>query len=405
MTQKVVQSGHRNKRGAGRKKSSAAKAATDHGYVPKQKVTPTEDAVSAGGGVKTTRGGRVSKGKYNDAIRTLTDGDPSSIISPSSSQAQPAPSHFPDAFVSPAPSFPAAAHNPALSLHDFISTIDQETVTLFNDMTSPNEPTPIRELPVLSYPNPDPALASSREFDVIVKWTPTRLFHIYLLAYHHDQPHLCDLVADTWIRAHQKLNADPATRIWQENRSSHYKKQLEDARQASHSLLLDDNGFPELDARVPRFDMELLGQLYAYTTKGCGARALWADALALCGKWLEVRMQQREPRRRQTGLEEEHWPVELAHDVLHVSLRMARKRLTLKIEEADPRQWCERYHEHGKGGMRCYREVYAANQMKEKAEEAAAVGDGDNEMAEAPPKTLKKTAKRRSVSFAHDHQV
>jgi hypothetical protein len=73
------------------------------------------------------------------------------------------------------------------------------------------------------------------------------------------------------------------------------------------------------------------------------------------------------------GFEKERWPPELLWDVLHMSLGLVSVRLTSKIEEPDPKEWCMRYHEHDKHGSKCYRVlVREKNEAEDEAERAAA---------------------------------
>lgn len=107
---------------------------------------------------------------------------------------------------------------------------------------------------------------------------------------------------------------------------------------------------PELEHSVTYPSAELLNALFAHTSKECGVRALWADAIALTGDRFEVRF-------KAAGRRGEKWDPELRDEVMCTALRMVGRKLTLKIEEAGEGVWCRRYHEHGRRGEgKCYRE-------------------------------------------------
>lgn len=154
--------------------------------------------------------------------------------------------------------------------------------------------------------------------------------------------HACDLIADTWIRAFQRLNTskDARHRIWRPNKSVYVDKQA-----PQWYLDIQD---PILALDVTDFDMSLINSLYYYTPKSCGARLLWADAMALCGDKLEDMME----RTKEKGKE---WHKDAVWDIMCSALRMGRRKLTMKIEEWTEGAWCKRYHVHGKHGLKCYR--------------------------------------------------
>lgn len=175
-------------------------------------------------------------------------------------------------------------------------------------------------------------------------WTCESLFKLYLYAYSLKDWNICDLVTDTWIRAFQTRDANPRLKIWKENRSE-FKK---DAKNVHYND--NDDGALWLAPDADSFNFKLLKELYDHTKPDCGVRRMWTDALALCGNWLERRMDWKGP-----GME--LWHPQLMWDVLHTALRLVRVRLTLKIEEGNPAAWCDRYHEHSKHGLKCYREL------------------------------------------------
>lgn len=188
-----------------------------------------------------------------------------------------------------------------------------------------------------------PNLESRDDSNIDVKWTAKLLIHLYLIAYHAKDFNICDLVADTWIRALQKANARPNYHLWKDNQATNFKPPSE-----NHHVNIDD---PELDECVTRFDQDRLNELYFHTHKNCGARFLWADAMALCGSRIEVVME----RMEDVGGD---WHKDLVWNIMRTSLRLTRANLTLKIEETANNAWCGRYHEHWKYQQPCYRIMY-----------------------------------------------
>jgi hypothetical protein len=230
------------------------------------------------------------------------------------------------------------------------------------------------DLPTLTLGNPE-------NRNVEAPYTSTFLTHLYIVAYNAAQYNLCDLVADTWIRAfhalrrhHEKTNKED--RFWRPNnallrRRAQGKKGFDDAAPKwGHKLHVED---PALDANVVDFSSTLLHQLYDATKPNCGARLLWADAMALCGSKLEPRIQSWKKRG-------ETWHPELVHDILCTTLRMARRKLTLKIEEGTEGAWCKRYHEHYRLGLPCYRRL--AYERKVRGEETSDEDESDDEVAQ-----------------------
>ena len=204
-----------------------------------------------------------------------------------------------------------------------------------------------------------PILESPTNPDAEDPYSPKFLTHLYLVAYNASQWNLCDLVADTWIREFHRLRrkAEKCGKeelgLWRSNeallrRRRQGKKGFNDkAPEWGEKLRVED---PALDDDVTDFHPALLDQLYSNTLPNCGARLLWADSMALCGSKIEREM----ARKKRLG---ETWHPDLIHDILCTTLRMVRRKLTLKIEEGTEGAWCKRYHEHTKYGMPCYREV------------------------------------------------
>jgi hypothetical protein len=184
-------------------------------------------------------------------------------------------------------------------------------------------------------------------------YTAQLLTQLYILAYNAMQWNICDLVADTWIRAFHALRRLDAKRInkermtWRPNptrRMKHHKGFETGAPKYSTTLHVED---PSMARNVTHFRSDLLHMLYSNTRSDSGARLLWADAMALCGSKLEASMKNNKKQ----------WHADLVYDVMCTSLRMARRKLTLKIEESTEGAWCKRYHEHGKHGLPCYRKI------------------------------------------------
>lgn len=185
------------------------------------------------------------------------------------------------------------------------------------------------------------------------------LIKLYITAYKEKQWNLCDLIADTWIRAfHAKRQQEEKTGketefTWRFNsalysRREDGKKGFDpDAPNYSRVLHVED---PLLDSDVTDFSSELLDTLYTETHRDCAARNLWADAMALCGSKLENKMQI--DKRKNSK-----WNDSLIYDIMCTTLRMTRRKLTLKIEEATEGAWCKRYHMHAHCGRPCYRKL------------------------------------------------
>jgi hypothetical protein len=196
------------------------------------------------------------------------------------------------------------------------------------------------DLPTLTEPTSD----AEKPYSAVA------LTHLYITAYRASQHNLCDLIADTWIRGFHALrrcheNRHRDAMLWRPNTAllQRGKKGFTPAAPNwARELPVED---PQLAADALDFSPSLLALLYAETRHGAGGRLLWADALALCGSKMEPRMQKRG----------ETWHPEFVRDVCCSALRMARRKLTLKIEEEGEGAWCKRYHEHGKAGAVCYR--------------------------------------------------
>ncbi|KAF2849104.1 hypothetical protein T440DRAFT_508892 [Plenodomus tracheiphilus IPT5] len=213
-----------------------------------------------------------------------------------------------------------------------------------------------------------PELYDHQESGKVLPYTATQLMHIYLIAHHLKLWNICDLVSDTWIRAfHSQRSRDARVtlndRLWRKNRvleKRHFR--YEQAKKAGrvpdepkefeknapeYNISVED---PSLHQDVLSFDSTLLSELYAHTPSTCGARRLWADAMVLAGDKASRMFEQSDKR----GFK---WDEELKGDVMKTSLRMLRRKVTLKIEESSEGAWCQRYHMHGEAD--CYRKVAA----------------------------------------------
>jgi hypothetical protein len=192
-----------------------------------------------------------------------------------------------------------------------------------------------------------------------VPYTAPLLMRVYTRAHSEERWHICDLVADTWIRAfHAKRRRQEHTNKFDKifwrfneplyNRRTEGKKGF-DRNALNWSRVLDEDD-PLLDPDVVDFKPELLEQLYTQVDGPCAARNLWADAMALCGSRLENRMQIDKRR----GVQ---WSPKLIYDIMCTTLRMTRRKLTLKIEESTEGAWCKRYHMHTLHDRPCYRKI------------------------------------------------
>ncbi|KAF1914706.1 hypothetical protein BDU57DRAFT_579126 [Ampelomyces quisqualis] len=204
-----------------------------------------------------------------------------------------------------------------------------------------------------------PTLVDASSYNATKRYSATHLMQLYIEANKRGQWNLCDLIADTWIRAFHALrrrgekSGKEEDMLWRPNKSliAKHMQGLKgyDTKAPDYSRVLRVED-PELEPDVTDFNTKLLDALYSCTPEGCGARTLWADAMALSGKKLENRMQSMKRRK-------EEWHPDLLFEVLCTSLRISRRKLTLKIEESTEGAWCKRYHEHSRHGKPCYRKL------------------------------------------------
>lgn len=199
---------------------------------------------------------------------------------------------------------------------------------------------------------------------VVKPYNASFLTQLYIQCYESHLWHLCDLIADTWIRALQESNQrshkskNQSDHVWRRNAALGriFRERRKGFKNKAPDLDLDVQD-PILDSDVTKVSTQHLQLLYNHTSAKCGARLLWADAIALCGKTMENSIVK----------QPEIWPAELFYDVMCTSLRMVGRKLTLKIEEKYEGAWC-RYHEHVKYGLPCYRQL-AWKQKGERKEE------------------------------------
>lgn len=190
-------------------------------------------------------------------------------------------------------------------------------------------------------------------------YSATLLMRLYIRAHKEERWHICDLVADTWIRAfHEKRRRQEHVNefdkmCWRFNEPLYTRRTKGskgfDPNAPNWSSVLDEYD-PPLDPDVTDFKPELLDQLYTQAEGPCAARNLWADAMALCGSKLEKCMQIDKRR----GVK---WNEKLVYDIMCTTLRMTRRKLTLKVEEATEGAWCKRYHMHALHNKPCYRKL------------------------------------------------
>lgn len=200
-----------------------------------------------------------------------------------------------------------------------------------------------------------PNMWTNEDAGVSKPYTAAFLMALYIQCYENSLWHICDLVADTCIRALQDANTrsqksgDKRHYMWRKNVALEgrfkmgklgFKEEMEDL-----GLDVED---PEIALDVATFIPEHMHNLYAHTRPKCGARLLWADAMALMGRKMESEIARRP----------HVWPRELLYDVMCPALRLVGRKLTLKIEEKYEGAWC-RYHEHTKHGLPCYRQLAA----------------------------------------------
>lgn len=245
----------------------------------------------------------------------------------------------------------------------YTSTLSQEVYGILNTLqSSPNFEV---DLPNLYGPG-----------GVSKPYTAKLLTDLYIQCYQNQLWHLCDLVSDTWIRALQLANKSTQRsknvedHMWRKNAALEkiFAEKKKGYKQDVFEFGLDIED-PELASDVTVIDPERLHDLFAHISPKCGARLLWADAIALCGKKVEHEIV------RQPGV----WPEELYYNVMCTGLRMVGRKLTLKIEEKYEGAWCTRYHEHGRHGMPCYRRLAWEQKEREGGEESSDEEDAETE--------------------------
>jgi hypothetical protein len=214
-----------------------------------------------------------------------------------------------------------------------------------------------------------PSLSNASDPGRAQPYSAKALTQLYILCYQKQRWDLCDMVSDTWIRAfhalREKGQRKPKYQSWRSNPAlDRRKRKAQEAWRKGLSIPSEfdpnpkDYGLavtdPELEEDVTCINTDLLNALYNHTSPECGARFLWADALALYGDKAEEVIE---------GVTREGFNLhpELLFNIMQTSLRMCRRNLTLKIEESTEGAWCKRYHEHGKNGQRCYRELASKN--------------------------------------------
>jgi hypothetical protein len=263
-----------------------------------------------------------------------------------------------------------------------------------------------------------PSLSNVSDPDRTQPYSAELLTHLYIACYQQKLWNLCDMIADTWIRAfhtrRKKSQVTPGQALWRPNkaleerkrtaykawRNGNYVSSEFDPEQPKW-LGLDEATDPDLEPDVTNMHIHLLTTLYQHTAADCGARVLWADALALAGDQTERGFEV--AHRRGIGLHHE-----LVFNVMQTSLRLVRRKLTLKIEESLEGAWCKRYHEHARHGQRCYREIAASQREKEgKREYHQFLGAEEEEDGKAMGRPRKKRKKEtrevrtKRVSFGY----
>jgi hypothetical protein len=287
---------------------------------------------------------------------------------------------------------PPGRYSPAPWLQPDNSTlkIDARTYEILDHLTAkPRVPIDLPELE--NYNDPEAVQPYSAQF----------LTELYLAAYTAGQWNICDLVADTWIRMWHALrrraekSGTEDSQLWRVNNPLKRQRMQgkggfnPDPPTYGRKLAVAD---PTLSDSAHSFDRKLLSDLYTHTRPGCGARLLWADCMALCGSKIEHQM----ARDKKHG---ETWHPDLMYDMLCTTLRMLRRKLTLKIEESTEGVWCERYHEHGKYGLPCYRKLAA-----EEIEQEEKVGRSRKRARQSIEGEADEENQVKRARYAHDQR-
>lgn len=209
------------------------------------------------------------------------------------------------------------------------------------------------------------ALPDIENHGVDQPWTAERLTHLYIYSASEGDTELCDLIVDVWIRAFQdhdryvtrdctrlgiyREDLHPDELVWGENKHHPDRANYMDIGMPPIPKwqMHKDLALPKLHNNVTAYSPKLLNQLYKHTPKDNAARRLWADSLALCGDRTQYWLM----KLRKDNIQ---LHPDLTYNILCTTLRMARRKLTLKIEELGEDAWCHRYHAHGKDEQ-CYR--------------------------------------------------
>lgn len=246
-----------------------------------------------------------------------------------------------------------------------------------------------------------PTIANAETNDRNDPYTAKFLVRLYLVCFNRKLWNLCDLIVDTWIRKLHTVRAlarrDPRYQVWRPNPVLEERQRLArdvrlqkiqgvsaefDTSAPQYKLGAVD---PDIDDDVVNYDSSNLNELYQYTPLNCGARRLWADSMALGGDKVEDMLVCAAKR----GVV---WHPDLLFNIMTTSLRMMRRKLTLKIEETTEGAYCKRYHEHTKHKQPCYREL--AWKRKQAGEVSSDEESSDDNMAAIVQAELTKGGKR-----------
>ncbi|CAI6336469.1 unnamed protein product [Periconia digitata] len=219
--------------------------------------------------------------------------------------------------------------------------------------------------------------------DAVLPWTAKQLSDLYLFCQKNNSINLCDMIADTWIRAFHtsNLSADRdggnnEERPWlkkafvgpsppgEQLPQSYLNLQLK--LDASVTLIYhnvhDKEDSAELEDSSDTL-LETANDIYNHTSPNSPVRLLWADILALHGRRLEhilnpSSLWSGDPEQVISGNRTQHQlHRDLEFDIMCTALRLVRRKLTLKCEETTVGAWCKRYHLHTQHGLKCYRQL------------------------------------------------
>lgn len=218
-------------------------------------------------------------------------------------------------------------------------------------------------------------------------WTAKQLSDLYLYCYNKNAVNLCDLVADTWIRAfhHTIKKVDKGQgspdliRPWTKSKRQNKDTEVPLPESYFDLQLKYDAGVTQIwhnTEKKSRFEtgegeeplLDCVNDLYTYTRITDPVRFLWSNILVLHGSVLEdlINPWPRDVHNYNecvSGQRTEHtMHPDLVYDIMSHALRMVRQVREFKCEQTFEGAWCNQYHLHTKHSRPCYWELAKNNE-------------------------------------------